>query len=191
MVFISIYSSFQSFKMFESKYHLKALIWHKYKFIAYRIYAGSWWILCLGERAVVHSVFFSFFIRYFLYLHFKCYSRSWFALRKLPSHSPLPLLTNSATPTFLSWCFPTLETAQQGHPLLHTQLEPWVPPCVLFGWWFSLWGYWLGGFASAWQIQRWILSVNHWTEHRVPNEGARERIQGAERAFSPIGETTI
>jgi hypothetical protein len=26
------------------------------------------------------------------------------------------------------------------------QLEPWVTPCVLFGWWFSpweLWGYWL------------------------------------------------
>jgi hypothetical protein len=26
------------------------------------------------------------------------------------------------------------------------QLDPWVPPCVLFGWWFSpwaLWGYWL------------------------------------------------
>ena len=26
------------------------------------------------------------------------------------------------------------------------QLEPWVPPCFLFGWWFSpweLWGYWL------------------------------------------------
>jgi len=26
------------------------------------------------------------------------------------------------------------------------QLEPWVPPCVLFGWWFSpweLWGFWL------------------------------------------------
>jgi hypothetical protein len=35
---------------------------------------------------------------------------------------------------------------QQGHPLLHMQLEPWVPPCVFFGWWFSpmeLWGYWL------------------------------------------------
>jgi hypothetical protein len=26
---------------------------------------------------------------------------------------------------------------QQGHPLLHTQLEPWVPPCVLFGWWLG------------------------------------------------------
>jgi hypothetical protein len=26
------------------------------------------------------------------------------------------------------------------------QLEPWVPPCVLFGWWFNpweLWGVWL------------------------------------------------
>jgi hypothetical protein len=35
---------------------------------------------------------------------------------------------------------------QQGHPLLHMQLEPWVPPCVLFGWWFSPWkllGVWL------------------------------------------------
>ena len=31
-------------------------------------------------------------------------------------------------------------------PLLHMRLEPWVPPCVLFGWWFSpweLWGFWL------------------------------------------------
>ena len=27
--------------------------------------------------------------------------------------------------------------ARQGHPLLHIQLEPWVPPCVLFGLWFS------------------------------------------------------
>ena len=33
-----------------------------------------------------------------------------------------------------------------GHPLLPMWLEPWVPPCELFGWWFSpweLWGYWL------------------------------------------------
>jgi len=29
--------------------------------------------------------------------------------------------------------------AQQCHPLLHMQLEPWVAPCVLFGWWFSPW----------------------------------------------------
>ena len=32
------------------------------------------------------------------------------------------------------------------HPLLHMQLEPQVPPCVFFDWWFSpreVWGYWL------------------------------------------------
>ena len=35
---------------------------------------------------------------------------------------------------------------QLGHPLLHIQLEPQVPPSVFFDWWFSskeLWGYWL------------------------------------------------
>ena len=55
----------------------------------------------------------------------------------------------SASP---SWHSPTLQhqaftgtrasppiDAQQGHPLLHMQLEPWVPPCVLFAWWFSPW----------------------------------------------------
>jgi hypothetical protein len=31
---------------------------------------------------------------------------------------------------------------QQGHPLLHMQLEPMVPICVLFGWWFSPWELW-------------------------------------------------
>jgi len=39
-----------------------------------------------------------------------------------------------------------LTDAQQGHPLLHMWLEPWVAPCVLFGWWFSpleLWKVWL------------------------------------------------
>ena len=26
---------------------------------------------------------------------------------------------------------------QLGHPLLHIQLEPQVPPCVFFDWWYS------------------------------------------------------
>jgi hypothetical protein len=56
------------------------------------------------------------------------------------------------TPTSVSWHFPTLEhltfigprtcpaiDAQQGHSLLHMQLEPWVPLCLLFGWWFIPW----------------------------------------------------
>jgi hypothetical protein len=36
-----------------------------------------------------------------------------------------------------------------------------------------------------------MLTAIHWTEHRVPNEGARERTQGAEGVCSPIGGTTI
>jgi hypothetical protein len=60
--------------------------------------------------------------------------------------------------------------------------------CLLTGAWYSCL---LRSSASAWQIQRWMLSVNHWTEHRVPNGGARERTQGADRICSPIGGTTI
>jgi hypothetical protein len=30
----------------------------------------------------------------------------------------------------------------QGHPLLHMQLEPCGPPCILFDWWFSPWELW-------------------------------------------------
>jgi hypothetical protein len=45
--------------------------------------------------------------------------------------------------------------------------------------------------TSAWQIQRWMLTAYHWTEHRVPNEGAQKSTQGAEGVCSPIGRTTI
>jgi hypothetical protein len=60
--------------------------------------------------------------------------------------------------------------------------------CLLTGAWYS---YLLRCSASASQILRWMLPANHWTEHRVPNEGARERTQGAEGVRSPIGGTTI
>jgi hypothetical protein len=49
----------------------------------------------------------------------------------------------------------------------------------------------LRGSASASQIQRWIFTATHWTEHRVPNEGARESTQGSEGVCSSIGGTTI
>jgi hypothetical protein len=42
--------------------------------------------------------------------------------------------------------------------------------------------------ASAWQIQKWMLTVIHWMEHRVTNEGTRESTQGAEGVCSPIEE---
>jgi hypothetical protein len=32
-----------------------------------------------------------------------------------------------------------------------------------------------------------MLTANHWTEHRVPNEGVRERTEEAEGVCNPIG----
>ena len=44
----------------------------------------------------------------------------------------------------------------------------------------------------AWQIQKWMLTVIYWMEHRVPNEGARESTQRAEGVCcNPIGGKTI
>jgi hypothetical protein len=59
---------------------------------------------------------------------------------------------------------------------------------LLKGPWYSslLWG-----FASAWQIQKWMLTVSYWMDHRALNEGARESTQGAEGVFNPIGGTTL
>ena len=72
-----------------------------------------------------------------------------------PVSSLFPLLTNSLTPASWPWHSPTLghraftgpRTSSPidvplGHPLLHMQLEPWVPPCVLFSWWFNPWELW-------------------------------------------------
>ena len=73
---------------------------------------------------------------------------------KIPYPISLPLLNNPPTPS-LSWHPPTLGhpafsgprasppmDAQQGYPLLRMQLESWVPPCVLFWRWLSLWELW-------------------------------------------------
>jgi hypothetical protein len=27
---------------------------------------------------------------------------------------------------------------------------------------------------QEWQIQKWMLTITHWMEYKVPNEGARE-----------------
>jgi hypothetical protein len=71
---------------------------------------------------------------------------------------PHPPLWSPNPPTFasLSWHSPTLGhraftgprtsppiDVRQVHSLLHMKLEPWVPTCVLFNWWFSPWE--LGG----------------------------------------------
>ena len=72
-----------------------------------------------------------------------------------PTQSCLPAL---AFPYIGHWAFPGTRASlptnvRQSHPLLHIQLEPWDPPCVLFGWWFSSWSF--GG--SGWLIWLFFL----------------------------------
>jgi hypothetical protein len=55
----------------------------------------------------------------------------------------------------------------------------------------ALYGCLLRGPARTLQIQRWMLAVNHWTEHEVPSRGVRERTEGVETVCKPIGRTTI
>jgi hypothetical protein len=47
------------------------------------------------------------------------------------------------------------------------------------------------GYASAWQIQKWMLTVIYKMEHSAPNGEARESTKGAEGVCNPIGGTTI
>jgi hypothetical protein len=58
---------------------------------------------------------------------------------------------------------------------------------LLTGPWYSflLWGY-----TSAWQIQKWMLTVSYWMEHRAPSGWARESTQGAKEVCNPKGGTT-
>ena len=58
--------------------------------------------------------------------------------------------------------------------------------CLLTGVWYSCP---LRGSASAWQIQKWMLTANQWTEHRDPNGGSRERTQEAIGVCSLRGGT--
>jgi hypothetical protein len=47
------------------------------------------------------------------------------------------------------------------------------------------------GLARVLKVKRWMLSVNHFAEHRVPNRGVREGTGGVEEVCNPIGKTTI
>ena len=63
-----------------------------------------------------------------------------------------------------------------------------VNKSLLTGAWYS---YLLKESASAWQIQKWMLTAIHWTEHRVPSERVRESTQGAEGVCGPKEGTSI
>jgi hypothetical protein len=49
----------------------------------------------------------------------------------------------------------------------------------------------LSGPARALQIQSQMLTANHWTEWGIPNSIDRERTEGVEGVYNPIGKTTI
>jgi hypothetical protein len=110
---------------------------------------------------------------------FQILSRFLISPLKPPYPIHLPLLTNPPTLPSLSCQSPTLGPftrpraslligVPQGHPLLHMRLQSWVPPCVLFGWWFcpwKLWVYWLVHIiVPPMELQipsaSWVLSLN-------------------------------
>ena len=79
-----------------------------------------------------------------------------------------------------SWRNNNLETAPLGDP---SHKQPSNPDTVVDAnksllsqaWYNCL----LKGFSSSWQIQKWMLTINSWMEHRVHNGDTRESVQGA------------
>jgi hypothetical protein len=114
------------------------------------------WVRRQTSRVIIFL--YIFFIGYFLHLHFKCFPLSRSPLQKPPYAIPSPpasmrvLYYPPTTPIFPPWHSPTLghqtpsdprafplTDVQRGHPLPHMRPEPWVLPCVFFGWWSSTW----------------------------------------------------
>lgn len=105
--------------------------------------------LLFNSESLIHV----FFIRYFLYFHFKYFPIWVFPLKTTNPNPPSPLHYEGAPqPNHLLLSFhpgiPHTEAAttlrpkglsshwcQEDHPLPHVQSQEWVPPCVLFGWW--------------------------------------------------------
>jgi hypothetical protein len=67
---------------------------------------------------------------------------------------------------------------QQGHLLLHMWVETWVPPCVLFGWWFSPWELWVTG----WFILLFLL----WAAHPFSSFGPFSSSSIEDYVLSPM-----
>ena len=91
-----------------------------------------------------------FFSLLIFYLHFKCYFLSWFPLQKPPIPSSLPCFYEGVPSTThpLPPPCPRILLHFTGASSLHRTMglsshwcltRLWVPPCLLFGWWFSPW----------------------------------------------------
>jgi hypothetical protein len=84
------------------------------------------------------------------------------------------------------------ETVPPGYPCHIKSPNPdsiaYTSKIFLTGPWYS---YLFWGYASAWQIQKWMLTVIYCMIHRAPKEGAIESIQGAKGVCKSIGGRTI
>jgi hypothetical protein len=109
-------------------------------------------------RVIMTKAAYYFLFGYFIYLHSKRYPLTLFSLWDPTIPFPFPLFlwdwlphltTNSC---LLIWHSPTLRhrafvgpraspliDVWQDYPLLLIRLEPWAPPCVIFGWSFNPW----------------------------------------------------
>jgi hypothetical protein len=146
--------------------------------------------------------FWCFFFINFLFIIFFIYISS--AILKVP----YTLLPYPPSPTSWPWCSPVLrhiKFARPRGPSYHWwTTRPssatyaardmssggyWLVHIVVLlnGPWYSclLWGY-----ASAWQTQKWMLTVSYWMEHKYYG-GARESTQGAKGICNPIGGTIL
>ena len=86
-------------------------------------------ILILNRQGRIFTVFFiyiyfSFFLGYFLYLHFKCYPLSWFSPEN-PYPIPLPLLFWGSSPTLPptpTWIFTVLKDSTPHYWIIYFML---------------------------------------------------------------------
>ena len=135
----------------------------------------------MSESKTFISYWSLIFIRYFHYIskdipfpHVP--SENLLSLPNTPAHQTThSCFLALASPTLVHRAFtgprasPSIDD-WQGHYLLHMRLEPWVSPCVLFGWWFSPWEFWgvLVGLYPWEEIQR--QSVEHRLKERQSKE---------------------
>ena len=97
------------------------------------------------------------------------------SMREFPTHTNTAFSLPWHYPTMGHWVFEGTRSSLpinvwQGYCLLHMQLEPWVPPCVLFDWWFSsceLWGIWLVDIVVLPIVANPFSSINHFSNSSI------------------------
>jgi hypothetical protein len=113
-----------------------------------------------------------FFITYFPQLHFQCYPKS-------TPYPPPPLLYPSI-PIFLALEDPDI--AVSCATMLGSSKHRSGCSQSAIGW--------ITGLPME-ELEKWMLTVNYWMDHRAPNGGARESIQGAKEICNIMRRNNI